>query len=263
MLKTMKYEFTKDRITIFIIIGLMAIFEAMFLYFNYFDFEYVVIPIIFLILMGVGAFFCILINGITMFGRDFSHKSGYLVYMTPQPAIQIMAAKIITTFITGVVFLVAYYLLGVLDFSLMIHQGKTQFSDTEMANMVAMFDSLISKETFASIGQCMVVMVVEIFSVLTIAYLAICIANTLLRGSKFSGIISFVLFVLISIVVTRCGNLFSAAEAWELYLGPEGLVINGFDILSKNGAFTICYNAVIGALAMFGASYLIEKKIDL
>ncbi len=263
MFKTMKYELIKNRVSIFVILGLMACLEVLFLYENFFDFDHVFVGISMLLMMSVVAFFWILINGITMFSRDFNNKSGYLVYMTPQPAVKIVMAKILTAFCTGVVFLTGYYLLGVLDIQMMISAGAKFFGQSDMAGISAFLGALLSRESFLSIGQALIVMVVNLFYILNIAYLSISVGNTLLRGKKFQGIVTFIIFIVISLILSWISNLILPTMDFSFELTENGMVIGNINLFTLKGGLSLLYSLGMGVLAMFGSAYLIENKIDL
>lgn len=273
MFKTMKYELMKNRVPIFVMLGILAVLECLFLYENYFDFENVGISIVLLILTGGAVSFWILINGLVMFSRDFNNKSGYLVYMTPQPAVKIITAKILTAFFTGVAFMVGYFLLGVLDVQLLIskgHQMAEQMSgntakvfESDMASFASFLDVLLSEKTILSIGKAGFIMVVEVFFILTVAYFAISLSNTLLRGHKLQGLISFVLFIVLCAVFNYIANMVLPDYDFSVMLGEDGVVVNSINLFSAAGIANLVYSIGLGVLAMFGSAYLIENKIDL
>ena len=273
MFKTMKYELMKNRVPIFVMLGILAVLECLFLYENYFDFENVGISIVLLILIGGAVSFWILINGLVMFSRDFNNKSGYLVYMTPQPAVKIIAAKILTAFFTGVAFMVGYFLLGVLDVQLLISSGRhiaeeagentAMVFDSNMASLASFLDVLLSEKSFLTFGKAGFVMIVEVFFILTVAYLAISLGNTLLRGHKLQGLISFVLFIVLCAVFNYFGNMVLPDYDFSVMLGEDGVVVNSINLFSAAGIANLVYSIGLGVLAMFGSAYLIENKIDL
>ena len=264
MFKMMKYEIIKNRAALYIIMAVMIITEVAFLITNYFKYDYVLYPIVIMLILGVFVFVWLIINGVMMFNRDFKDKSGYLVYMTPQPAVKIISAKILSTFFMGLVFIVMYYLLGVLDLKLFIDSGSRMYGHSEMYVVVEFLNSLLSFETFKSITRVLFSTLIQIFYVLAIGFLAVSLSNTVLRGgNKWCGIVSFIIFILVLLLASHLGAAILPSSSTEILITEKGLIIDGPKMISVEWIGGAIYSIAIGCVALVGTSYLVKNKIDL
>ncbi len=242
MLTTLKYEFMKNRILYAIFLGALAILEVVYLAMVPFysaDSNRIYIPIYLLILAGVFAFFMIFFNGISMFSRDLKSKSGYLVYMTPVPVPSILGAKILLVFLSSIIFGLGFFALGLADLELL--SVVAHRSDESLRFILPdLIKVLHSDHMVLFFLKKLVHYALSIFSLLSTVYFSIALSNTLLRGKKFGGVISFVIFISLTLLF--------------------GFISNALRVNH------MCQNLMeifFGLLCFIGTSYLVAKKIDL
>lgn len=135
--------------------------------------------------------------------------------------------------------------------------------DSNMASIASFLDVLLSEKSFLTFGKAGFVMIVEVFFILTVAYFAISLSNTLLRGHKLQGLISFVLFIVLCAAFNYFANMVLPDYDFSVMLGEDGVVVNSINLFSAAGIANLVYSIGLGVLAMFGSAYLIENKIDL
>ena len=83
MIKSMKYEFMKNRIGLLILAGIYVLLEVIFLACLPLHSERLLATsVLGFVLLSTVCQFYIFFNGISMYSRDLKEKSGYLVFMT-------------------------------------------------------------------------------------------------------------------------------------------------------------------------------------
>ena len=96
MFKLLKYEFRKARTSLLTLLGLTAGLELYFLislYANFKDHEdHLVASVVLLMLCTYAVSIYVLIRGVTSYSSELRSRSGYLIFLTPNSAIKIVAA---------------------------------------------------------------------------------------------------------------------------------------------------------------------------
>ena len=211
MLKLMEYEFRKTRLTKLIILVITAVAEVLFLGGLYTD-RYTLMgcSIFALMMLAFLGVFVIGLESIVALHRDMNTKQSYMLFMTPHSCYSILGAKTLECCLSILLTGVCFFALGALDVSLLFaREGKLvdlwDFIHELLANITINGHSLeIDPGTLAALV--FVLLAAWILTIIT-AFLAVTISAALLNGRRFSGVISFVLFLALSLGCSLLTNL--------------------------------------------------------
>lgn len=255
MLKLMKYEYKKNKI---LLLGLLFLIMGLELYFligyasN--DMQSIGNAIIFLVLATVVGFFFVLFLGIHNYDRELKSKSSYLIFMTPNSSLKIIVSKMLYVLVIGIVIVAIFGSIAIFDIQLFATKVNEKFFIIDILKEIA-------KEFRVDLSSVWMVIIIEIlyfvinfFSTVALAYLAITLASTLLQNKKFKGFISVVLFVLLSLGVTKLNNMF---------FEPDVKYVESVVELLVNLLPTILYNGVVIVASVFGCSFLLDRAVSL
>ena len=146
-------------------------------------------------------------QSILVLHRDMNTKQGYMLFMTPRNCYQILGAKMLENGLSIALAGAFFFLLGLLDVTLLF----SRLGQLEMFWKMA-------KEFLAKLGQeiplnwdSLLLLVVWFLTswlaTVSVAGLADIVSSALLNGKKYNGIVSFLLFVLLSAVMNWLGQL--------------------------------------------------------
>ena len=198
MFKLLKYEFRKTWYTKAILLVLTLIAQAAFLIGIFFDKDETLgLSVASLVMLATFGIMVIGLVSLIVFHQDLNTKQSYMLFMTPNSSYKILGAKALenglSVFLSGVFFA----LLGLADISILVaHEG-------DLMAVVDMFRSLIEQLQSYLVFDAKNIITVFFAGLsnwlmtLSAAFLAIVIAATFLAGKKFSGVVSFLLFLLL------------------------------------------------------------------
>ncbi len=198
MFKLLKYEFRKTWYTKAILLVLTLIAQAAFLIGVFFDKDETLgLSVASLVMLATFGIMVIGLVSLIVFHQDLNTKQSYMLFMTPNSSYKILGAKALenglSVFLSGVFFA----LLGLADISILVaHEG-------DLMAVVDMFRSLIEQLQSYLVFDAKNIITVFFAGLsnwlmtLSAAFLAIVIAATFLAGKKFSGVVSFLLFLLL------------------------------------------------------------------
>ena len=247
MTALLKYEIRKTWIAKAIILGIAAVAELIFLIGlmtgGTKDNELLTAGTLLLMFTAFGGILFIGIQSIVTLHRDMNTKQGYMLYMTPKSSFQILGAKMLENGISLLLAGVFFSVLALLDVSLLFSRN---------GQMEVFWNYL--KQFLGSLGEnlhldrsgfivLMVAFLTNWLSTVTVAYLADIISSALLNGKRFNGLITFLLFILLSLF---CGWL------EKLFISP-GMDMNTALILRS--VVAVAYSAV-----MYGVSAVIMDR---
>lgn len=244
--KLMKYEFRKTMFSKLVLLAITGLAELVYLagVFLKWD-DGLAWGVGGLALCGMIGIFYIGIESLLIWHRDLNTKQSYMLFLTPRNSFQVLGAKVlengISIFLTGVFFA----LLAAIDWSIGILYigGLEEFLDV-IQNMAA------------SINVNLEIPVAEILLVffsflagwllmIVTGYFAILLCASVLAGKRFSGFVSFVLYMLLTWGEGAVLNLIPSMENFRL---EYTLVILGSLVLS---------------LVLYGVSgWMTEKKLS-
>lgn len=255
MLKMTKYEYRKNIFPLLIVFIVFACLEVYFVAATLLELEaHSTIAMTLLMLAAFCSYIFVLLYGVISYSADLKNKSGYLVFMAPISSYKVIGAKLLSTLLIGIVLVALIILLTVVDYSL--------------AAQIYGFESLLDmlKELLSAFGYSMtqilinvlayvLVMLIEFFMIITVAYFAISLCSTVLQNKKSKGFVSFLLFivliVIISIIAAKLPRLYEYSEIdtflQSLYASLPQLIL-----------YVVC---MVGSF--IGSGLLLDKKISL
>ncbi len=256
MLKMMKYEYRRGIFPLLVVITALAAAELVFLIGVFAEKDiFVGLGLIFLIMGGWAAFMFVLIYGVIIYSQDLKNKTGYMVFMTPLSNYKIIGAKLLSILLTGITLVVFLGIIIVVDYDVI----KSHNSD--IAGMEVMLNDILGT-TGSSLGAVVanlvgfiVVLLIQFFTMITIAYLAVSLSSTVLQNKKIKGVVSFVLFVVLYVLMSYI--------AYKLpHLGKGMQAGNMLEAIYANIPQLILYVVcMIGSY--IGSATLLSKKISL
>jgi len=260
MLKLMKYEFRKWRVTLLALVAGLAALEIGFIAGQKLDKpQWMVICLSMIAILTFAAFVYLLIAGIASYSQELREKSGYLVFMVPVHPMGVVAAKLLFIALTALAAMALFGTAGYLDFRYLVSKLDLDANSLEQVNMLLRF-GLKTDATVQQIAQAMgfgvLAVLLEVLLTMCTAYLAITLSATLLQNKKgfLRGLISVALFVALS---WGASWLTQKLLYTRIRLGAE---ISEFrTILGWNAAldFALC------ALFAGASAWLLDRKLNL
>ena len=254
MLKMMKYEYRRGVFSLLVVITALAAAELLFLIGIFAEKDLLTgLGITFLVLGGWASFMFVLIYGVIIYSQDLKNKTGYMVFMTPISNYKIIGAKLLSILLTGATLVAFLGLLIVVDYNLLkSHNGGVAeiVLDEILGTRGLSIGSVI-----ANVAGLIAIALIQFYTMITIAYLAVSLSSTVLQNKKIKGVVSFILFVALYVLVSYI--------AYKLpHLGKNVQVETMLDAMYKNIPQLILYVVcMIGSY--IGSATLLTKKISL
>lgn len=257
MLKMMKYEYRRGLFPLIVIMVVLGMAELLFLAGVVMDRENMLaIGMAGLIFGSVIAYLFVLIYGIFVYNEDLKNKTGYLVFMTPISSYRIIGAKLLSILLNGVTLVLILVALAGVDIALLLHMYEDPVALKELLNAISQSLFQVSAGTvFLNVATAVLVMLIQFFTTITIAFFAITLASTVLQNKKVKGVISFVLFIVINMLMSY------VAEK----LPTIGNVEHVNSMLEALGCVLpqILFMVVVMVASYFASGCLLEKKVSL
>ena len=199
MLKLMKYEIRKTWFVKLMLLGATAVAELLFLFGLYADKETALsIGILLLTFLAFGGVLVIGLESILTLHRDMNTKQSYMLFMTPNSCYSILGAKVLENGISILATGAFFFALGMLDITLMLAKlGELQELWNMVRDLLEAFDAEIAI-TPAGIASFLFTLLSAWIGIVTTAFLADVVSSALLNGRKYNGVLSFLLFLLLS-----------------------------------------------------------------
>lgn len=230
MLKLMKYELRKTMFSKFILLLITALVEAAYLIGVFFNWERG-------LAIGLAGLMCCIMFGILYIGiesllvfhRDLNTKQSYMLFLTPTNSYQVLGAKVIENGVSILLTGAFFAALVALDFtvSVLYIGGVKQLLDMLHDMMIHLrVDINISAQSLA-LGF-FTILVSWLMMVVT-GYLAITLSATVLAGKRFSGVVSFIIYLLLGWacgwIVDKCVPVSMVNETLQYVLTIGALFI--------------------------------------
>lgn len=267
MLKLIKYELKTISKEFLILLGVVVLLNlALMTRINAWG-DDAIMGLSFLIWFGVcvGAF----IFNIIMFTRDLKQDTGYLVLTLPRSGYQILGAKLISALIVSA----ATAILGGVVFLFMVAVPLGKYDG--IINALHQITKDPTVNTFALYRNLFVDLIISIAgytSTLLIIYFSCVISKMIMNKRKYSGFVSFLIFIVINLVYGKLYQLISKAfpktlNPYVTYTGDPITVASGkgsVDILLLpvnvvGGIFSLLVTVGL----FMGTAYIMERKLDL
>lgn len=247
MLKFMKYEFRKQAWSKGIILFLAAILEIVFLIGIFLDKEdYQGIGLGFLMTLSFAAIVYVGFECVDTFSKDLKTKCSYMLFLTPHTSYSILGAKIITSAIQIIVTGFAFLGLFILDGFIMISRYGKWKDIVEFVRQL--IDQLLHiKVDIQGVVIMILMLLVGWLFFIVLSFFAITLSTTFLANKKFKGFVSFLIFVVISWVISYIQNkLFGKVDFSQTLMW-----------------YSIAYLVVITVITYIGTAFMLEKKVSL
>ena len=244
MLKLMKYEFRKQLFTKFAMLVVLGLLELYFLYGLVIKDEITVAKAEgFLIFYTFAAILFVSFECIVTFHNDLRTKQSYMLFMVPESTYSVVGAKVLSAMIQILLTALLFGAVAFLDvFAMAARLGQI---DELLKILNRILNELFRLDVNA--GKVAIVLasiVTSWFAVVVIAMLSITLSATFMANSKLRTIVSFVVFLAISIAVSKL----------------RGVIIENLDGYTKY-AVGILLSLVISAGAYIGTAWMLHKKV--
>ena len=221
MSKLLKYELKKTWPLKLIILGVTAVAELAFLITLFLDQNNhgaIGLTCVLLFFIAMGGTMLIGVQSLLTLHRDMNTKQGYMLYMTPKNSFQILGAKLLENGLSLALAGGFFFLLGFLDVTLLFSRlGSLE----ELWNFFKDFVRMIGEEIplNATSILCLVVEVLASWlATVSVAYLADIVSSALLNGRKMNGFLSFLFFILLTVLLNWIQNQFRTGMSIEALL---------------------------------------------
>ena len=226
MLKLLKYELRKTMPMKLITLGLLMLVEALFLYGVFFHKQDVALTGIILMFLGaIGTELMMGLGTIMTMHRDMNTKQSYMLFMTPNSTYKILGAKVIECLIS--ILLIGALAFGIcaLDVSLLRNSfGSVSSAFRFLEELMAQFGAAFRTDT-AFLASFTFGLLVSWLGMVTTALLADVISSAVLNGKKLGGLLTFLIFVVLLVIM---GQLQSLAAGGPLAVSENaGLIKAG------------------------------------
>ncbi len=270
MLKLIKYEFRKVLAGMLVLLSVVAAGEAYFLISLALDnMDHVAIALLLLTTGAYAMMIFVFVRGLTTYSNELRSRSAYLIFMTPNSGLKIMASKYLYTFVNGLLLGVVMLLLVWLDASLFLrHNGVVEPMFALISNTLSAYGVHLDQ-----IGLYLFAMslygVLSMLSFFALAYLAITLSHTLFRDKKWRGVVSFAIFLALDYLVGKINGLFPSAvdslaplENMSDSAAVEAAV-NSLPALLNAMTPSACVSLVCLIASVFACGWMLDKKVSL
>lgn len=256
MFKLIKYEFRKNLVSLLVILGIVALLQGWFLIEYMLQDDNIFIPVLLLFVSGLMSFVMIFILAVSAYSKELSHKSIYLIFMTPNSTLSIILSKLLYSLIVGAIIFGTYGVLGFIDIQLLSGNALEIMDLWQIAKIILTASGYNVGSLILSVLSTIIYFIVNFLSSVTIAYLAITLSATLLQNSKGRGILSVVFYLLFIGVLSRITSAITFFVADEVVLETFSDVL-----LMQLPVFIIQLIVVIGCV--LACAKLLKEKISL
>ena len=246
MKKLFRYEMIKTRFSKFIILGITAVLEILFLLgLATSDEKLQSVGMVLLVLIAVASILWIGIQSVVTLHKDMNTRQSYMLFMTPNSTYSILGAKVLENTVTTLIAGAFYVGLVFFDVKLVLNRDGDIGSILDFLTSFLESYSFDFELTFAGVASFAAYNLCSWVATVTTAYLADVIASSLLNGKKGGGLISALLFF---------------ALTWAIFRVVE--LLPGSSTPNTNNYIQCVYNLIIAALCYIGTAKLMDKYLS-
>lgn len=262
MLKLMKYELCKWRVTLLALLAGLAGLEAGFLVGQMTDRPVLMVTCLSLIaFLAFAAFAYLTIAGIAGYSRELGDRSGYLIFMTPVRPLGIVLSKLLFVSLAGLAAMALFGGAAWLNFRHLIGRLDLDADTLDKMNMMLRFglrtDATV-QQILRMAGFVALSVLLELLVTVCTGFLSITLSATLLHNKKgfVKGLISVLLFAALTWGTGWVGQkvFYSAFSDLRATAEQELVRVLGWSALLN---FGFC------AVFTLASSWLLDHKIDL
>lgn len=252
MVKTMKYEFVRNRVVLLSLLGVMGGAELFYLVGILSGKNTTIsLGLIFLILGAGAVYFTIWLQGLISFGRDLREKTGYMVFLTPVSPYRIVIAKLLVALIE--LSFTGFFLTLLMTVDLKILYAKYE-KPLSIIKTVAGFLGVTPDDLLAAGIVAVVTSLISVLTLYTIAYLCSAL-SAVFSGGKGGQRGVTILLVVIMVIVYYVISL----NLPEIDNNVRNLVVRGF--VAKIPRYIFHVLGIAGCT--WGTGYLLNNKVSL
>ena len=276
MFKLLKHEFRKGLTALLVMLGITVALEGYFLYGLYInpeDMWHAAVAAWLLVLMAMGMSMFVFIRGITSYSNELKSKSAYLIFMTPNSALKIVASKFLFTFVLGLLAAAAYGALGMLDITILLNEfGELEETITMATEALAELGLHVDQFVLAVVLGFLMVML-YVLSLCAMAYLAVTLSHTLFRDKSWRWLAALGFYWALTQLLGLVNGLFASpfeelvfqtapalnnvAAAYNIQLTPSF-----GDLLLLMVPYSLVSLGMI-LVSLFGCAWMLDKKVSL
>lgn len=269
MLKLLKYEFRKALSAFLALLGITAALEIYFLIaLETRSDNHLILSTLLLAFSAFAAAIFVFVRGITSYSGELRSRASYLIFLTPNSTLKILASKYLYTFVNGLLFLCLFGYLTYLDFGLLATKYYNYASFYSGIQALLRSRGVYLDQIFGGSLFMVAFTFLKLLSTIGIAYFAITLSHTLLRDKKWRWLPALVLFILLSWGVNYVCSLFPSALD-ELVMidmtgmrgapGEESLS----SILVPALLPTLGVSVAVILASLFGSASLLKRRVSL
>lgn len=250
MFKLIKYEFRKQAFSKLVILALVGLLQVVFFYGVIASNEDVIaMTMSLLVLFSIGALFFLAFESILTYSNDLKQKSSYMLFLTPNTSYSIVGAKVLTAGIQIILAGIAFFAVFVLDGGILIakYDVLAQVKKFLIQFMDQFFQLHIDISDTISV---LTIIIMNWINTITLAFFSITLSTTFLADKKYKGVVSFLIFIALNIVISKITNLI---------VGDSGITFNSISTtLFTASAITLFFTV----LTYIGTAWMLEKKVS-
>lgn len=241
----LKYEMRKTWPMKLILLGITAVVEIVFLAALLLrnsqgnTDKLIVAMSVLLFFIAFGGIMLIGVQSLLILHRDMNTKQGYMLYMTPRNSFQILGAKMLENGISLALAGAFFFLLGTLDVTMLFSRlGELEALWDYVQDFLRMVNAEI--ELNARGIACLTAELLSSWlATVSVAYLADIISAALLNGKRFNGLLTFVFFILLTVLL----------NTFQRQLLPRDTALN--TVLIVEAVIALVYSAAMYTVSAF------------
>lgn len=249
--RLIKYELKKQRTSRNITLAMLLVFILVYSFGIVSDKEKVVgISLGLLMMAGTFVLFYMGIESLIIFNRDLKTKQSHMLWMVPRSSWQILGAKFIAAILQIFFIFAAYMVTGIISAAVLVTK-EAKWQDV-IWTVQQMMESLLQRKVdLWSVAVVLFVLFLMWTMVIMTGFFAIIVSRTVLINSRFAGIVSFVLFILINLGIEKLYVVLNTLHAFSA--GPDVAGIRMTEVI---------YLVLVCIVMFAGSSMLAEKKLS-
>ncbi len=276
MLKLLKVELRKERTALLVLLGVIAALEVYFLWGEHVMGTTSVHVSVAIVLLVMSSFACglfVIIRGITSYTSELNTKSGYMMFMTPNPALKILGSKYLFTFVNGLLFTLLLMGLAILDIWMLVVRVNGAGEVLSQINTVMSWNGMSLWNIVSGVLFIFLFAFFSLLSFLSVVYISVTLVHTFLSDKKWRWFPAVLLFLVLSYLIGQLerivgnpGNQMEMLSQGQMHSGEEtarilGRVFTEVVIPALVPQMLLCLGIIV--ISLLACSYMLEKKISL
>ncbi len=252
MLKTMKYEIIRNKLTLIILASILGAAELVFLFGIIGDnTRFVGYGILLLVLGTSVVYFAIWLLGLMSYSHDLRDKTGYMVFLTPISTYKIIFSKILVGLFELIISAILFIILAGIDLKILLSKYSSEASIVEAAARIL---NTSTDDIMAAFFSFVVSLVFSVLMFYSFAYLAASISALLSRKNGVQRVYSVVIIIIMLIIHSGINKALPKLDA-----NTGSIFIN--NMIENIPSYIL--SLFFAAICTFACGYLLDKKISL